>query len=116
MKGIKVKINDVNTGNTFEMVKFVVQIIAISKNLYLSQTELHALTFFVINGYSKVSKEKLLENKLLKTKNTVNNLVHSFKRNSIIVKTSYGYDINPSFKLGEVNDLDGVKIEMIVKK
>lgn len=115
MKGIKVKVDDVNVKNNFDMTKLVVKIISITKNLHLSETELHALTYFVVNGYSKITREHLVTNKLLKNKNAVNNLVHAFRKYGVIVKNTMGEEIQSDFNL-PMNDLDAVKLEMIIKK
>ena len=115
MKGIKIKINDIAAKNTFDMVKLVVKIITVSKDLSLSETELHALTYFVINGYSKISRENLIITKLLKTKNAVANLVHSFRKYGIIVKNSFGEELNGDFNL-PLSDVDVIKLEMLIKK
>ena len=80
MRGIKIQVNDIYTGSHFDMTKLLVKIIAITKNLSLSDTELHALTFFIVNGYSKITREELISSKILKNKNSVSNLVHSFRK------------------------------------
>lgn len=116
MNGVKVGIKDVKTGNSFELTKFVIRLIAISKSIYLSDTQLHALTYFAINGYSKLTRDSLVENKLLKTKNCVNNLVYFFKKNGIIIKTTYGNDLHSDFKVTFAENIDIVKIEMLVQK
>jgi|SRR6187402_65073 len=115
MKGIKIKIEDISVKNSFDMARLLVRILAITKGLSLSETELHALTYFVINGYSKVSREDLIVTKLLKNKNSVSNLVHSFRKYGIIVKNSFGEELNSDFNI-PLQDLDGIKVEMLIKK
>ena len=115
MKGLKVKIEDIVTNNSFDMARLLVRIIAITKGLFLSETELHALTYFTINGYSKVTRESLITTKLLKNKNSVANLVHSFRKYGIIVKNSFGEELNKDFTL-PLSDVDGIKVELLIKK
>lgn len=115
MKGIKVKIDDVSIKNSFDLTKLVVKIIAITKNLTLSETELHALTYFVIHGYSKMTREQLITTKILKNKNSVANLVHAFRKYGIVVKNNLGEEIHNDFNL-PLQDIDAVKLEMIIKK
>lgn len=115
MKGIKVKIDDVSTKNSFDLTKLVVKIVAITKNLSLSETELHALTYFVIHGYSKIVREELITTKILKNKNSVANLVHAFRKYGIVVKNNFGEEIHNDFNL-PLQDIDAVKLEMIIKK
>ena len=97
------------------MVRFIIRIITITKGVHLSETELYAITHFAINGYSKLSREQLIENKLLTTKFAVNNLIHKLKKNEFIVKTAYGDGLNPDYKLS-LNDIDIVKLEFLIKK
>lgn len=115
MRGIKVKIDDVSTKNSFDLTKLVVKIVAITKNLSLSETELHALTYFVIHGYSKIVREELITTKILKNKNSVANLVHAFRKYGIVVKNNFGEEIHNDFNL-PLQDIDAVKLEMIIKK
>jgi hypothetical protein len=115
MKGVKVKVDDVTVKNNFDMAKFVMKIIATSKNLYLSETELHALTYFVLNGYNAVTKEELISNKLLKNKGALNNLTYGFRKYGIIIKGTMGDVINQDFNI-PINDLDVIKMEILIKK
>lgn len=115
MKGIRIKISDIATNNSFDMVRMLVRIIAITKSLFLSETEIHALTYFVINGYSKITRESLITTKLLKNKNSVANLIHNFRKYGIIVKNSFGEELNKDFVI-PVNDIDGIKVELLIKK
>lgn len=115
MKGIKVKIDDIKTNNSFDLTKSVVKIIIITKNLTLSETELHALTYFIIHGYSKLTREQLITTKILKNKNSVANLVHAFRKYGIIVKNNFGEEIQSDFNL-PLGEIDAVKLEMIIKK
>lgn len=115
MKAVKISIEDLKVGNTFDMVRFIIRVITITKGLHLSETELYAITHFIINGYSKLSRRQLIENKLLTTEFAVNNLIHRLKKNQFIVKTAFGYDLNPDYKLS-LNDIDIVKLEFLIKK
>jgi len=115
VKGIKIKIEDIITKNSFDMTKLLVKIVALTKNLSLSETELHALTYFVINGYNKLSRESLINNKLLKTKQQMSNIATGFRKVGIIVKNAYGEELNSDFNI-DVKDIDIVKLELLIKK
>jgi len=115
MKGIRVKIDDINTKNSFDLTKLVIKLVSVTKNLTLSETELHALTYFVIHGYSKITREELITTKILKNKNSVANLVHAFRKYGIVVKNNFGEEISADFNL-PLQDIDAVKLEMIIKK
>lgn len=114
-KGIKINLGEINVNNSFEMTKLLVKILTITKSLFLSETELYALTYFVINGYSKVSRESLITSKLLKNKNSEANLIHSFRKYGLIVKNNFGEELNKDFQI-PLADVDGIKLEMLIKK
>jgi CII-binding regulator of phage lambda lysogenization HflD len=115
MKGALITINEIDLNNTFEMTKFVLRIITITKNLYLSETELQALTHFVIDGYSQVTKEQLVENKLFKAIKSVYNTISQLKKYGIIVKTNYGEKINDEYNI-KLSDIEKLKLEIILTK
>lgn len=115
MKGIEIVIDDIKLGNTFDMTMFVVKIIAFSKNLSLSKTEIQALSYLIINGLSKKSKEELVETKLLKTYNATANLISSFRKYGIIVKHPFGERFSPEFSFN-LEDFNFAKISLLVKK
>ena len=71
---------------TFDMVRFIIRVITITKGLHLSETELYAITHFIINGYSKVSRKTISEINYLQLEFAVNNLIHRLKKNQFIVK------------------------------
>jgi len=114
MKGIKIHIDDVKSGSSFEMTRLIVRILCLSKGLNLSETELYVLTFFIVNGYNLVSREKLIEQKLVKNKQCVANHISQFRKLGIIVKNAYGEYLNEDFNIP--SDCDVVKLEMLIKK
>lgn len=115
MKGIQINIKDFNVSDEFEMVKIVTNLLVITKKLSFSNTELFALTFFIVKGYNKVTKEELVSNKLLKTHNAVANLVSKFRKYGIIVKSIKGEELHSDFNFFQEN-LDVIKFDIIVKK
>ena len=112
MKGIKIKIEDKST-NSFEMTRVIMKLVSVTKHLSLSDTEIFALTYFVINGYNKVTKEELVSNKLFKTKNSVSNTISKFRKYGIIVKTNYGEEVSKDYNIG---NNDKIVFEYILSK
>lgn len=115
MKGIEIGINDIKVNNTFDMTVFAANIIAFSKKLTLSKTEIHALSHFIINGLSQKSKEDLVNNKLLSSKHATANLISSFRKYGIIVKHPFGEKLADDFCFN-VSDYEMLKISLILKK
>ena len=115
MSAIKIKVDDISMDNTFEMTKLILRVITITKNHYLSETELQALTYFVVNGYSKLTKDSLVENKLFKSMQAVYNTLTQLRKFGIIVKTNYGEKINDEYNI-KLKDIDLVCLELLIKK
>jgi hypothetical protein len=115
MKGIKIGIGNIKTNSSFDMIKLAIRIISITKGLSLSETELHALAHFAINGFTKVSREELINSKLLKNYNAEANLVSRFRKYGIIVKSHLREDLSSDYKIYNP-DLEAIKLEMLIKK
>lgn len=114
MQGISVKMKH-KAANSFDMVKLVVQFIATTKGLILSNTEVFALTYFVVNGYNKITREELITNKLLKSVNAVANLVSKFRKYGIIQKTVKGESLCEDFNIPS-KGIDGIMFNISILK
>lgn len=115
MNGIQVNIKDVKADNTFEIVRFTMRIISISNNLTLSDTELYALTLFVIEGLNESTKQELIDRKIIKSKYGVANLLSKFRKCGIITKESFIDVINKDYRI-PTKDVDGILIKILIKK
>lgn len=115
MKGIQVQIKDYKVANTFDMIKATLKFITLGKDLELSDTELYTLTYFVINGFNTITREDLITTKIIKTKNGVSNMVSKFRRMGILKKEHHKEIISPEYNL-PFKDIEGIKIELIIKK
>lgn len=115
MNGLLIKINDIKTSNSFDLTKLVVRIIAVSKEFKLSETELYTIAYFLQNGYTKLSKENLVTDKVFKNHQQVSNLMTSFRKKGILIKTATGEDLHTDFKINTKN-IDVIKLEILIKK
>lgn len=116
MTGIDVKIKSYKVPSEFDMVKVIVQFIAITKGLSLSDTEIYALTYFIINGLSKFSREQLVSNKLLKTDNATANLVSRFRKFGIVNKTNRGEELSADFNSIYTKGIDAIRFQVAIHK
>lgn len=115
MKGVKVKINDVRLDNDFDTTQFVLRLVSITKNIFLSETELCVLTYFVLNGFTKSVRDKIIEHKIVTSKVALNNLLYNLRKYGIIIKSEKGDSIHNDYNIPLVN-LDAVKIELLIKR
>ena len=114
MKGINVGMKS-KVDNSFDMLKLTIQLISVSKGFVLSDTQIFALTYFVMHGYNKVTREELLQNKLLKTKNALSNLISEFRKFGIIKKTTLSEEIISDFNIPS-EGIDAIKFDIIISK
>ena len=115
MKAIEVNINDIKVSNSVELTKLIVRYILLSKNFYLSETEIHALTHFIVKGFSSKTREELISFKLLKSRNVESNLISKFRKYGIIVKHNFGERLHSDFSFN-VDGIDGVFIKVKISK
>jgi hypothetical protein len=113
MNGIEIFAGKIKMSSEFEMVKTVAKFLTTSKNLVLSDTELYALTMFIIKGYNKVVKEELITIKLLKSSNAVANLLSRFRKFGILNKTVKGEELSEDYKFYSEN-LKAIKFGIIL--
>jgi len=117
MKGIKITIDDIKTTNNFEMTKLILKVIILSKNIYLSDTQLNVLCHFIIDGYTPLVKEDILNvYKYFKSKKQLDNCLSLFRRMGIIVKKNYGEEVNSDYSSIQTKNLDLVRLEIDIKK
>jgi len=115
MNGIEINIKDFKVPNDFDMVKVIAQLISVTKNITFSDTELFALTFFIMKGYTKITKEELVTNKLLKTHNAVANLISKFRKYGLLTRTLKGEELISDYNFYR-EGLQAIKFNIIVKK
>ena len=114
MNGIKIQIKDYKVANSFDMIKTTLKLISLCKNLILSDTELYALTYFVIHGLNKITKEDLITTKIIKSKNGVWNMLTKFRTMGIIKKENHKEVIAPEYLIPS-KDVDAIKIELLIR-
>ena len=81
------------------MTLLLLEIICLFKKIKLSRTEMQVLAHFMIEGYSTVSKEQILQGKLLNTKSSLANTLTAFRKQGIIVKEKFKEVLAPDFRI-----------------
>ena len=115
MNAIRVVPDKVTVSNTIDMTKLLVKYILLSISIKLSETDTHALTIFIVQGYSEFTKEKLIETRFLKNKSMLANLLTKLRNTGILVKGTMGEELSKDFNI-PVNGIDVVKFEILIKK
>ncbi len=66
----------VKTNSKIEFNRHIISIYCSLKGLKLSERESLILAWFMSEGYNKITKEKLIENSIVKNENNMSGIVH----------------------------------------
>lgn len=86
-------------GNKIELTHILLDFILILKKIRLSKTDKQVLVHFMIEGYSEISKEQIINDKLLHSRQALNNTLTSFRKQNIIVKEKFKEVLSPDFRI-----------------
>ena len=79
-----IKIPQVKVSSRQAIAEILIRYICILKEIKLSKTELYVLGFFLCEGYSQISKEKLLDTKVMKDRFALSNILSRFRKQGIL--------------------------------
>ena len=108
MAGIQINI-PYKTKNKLNMATLLVRLVAMLKNIQLSKNEVLILSHFVLEGYNQVTKQHIVEYKLLKSPQSVANIVSKFKKYGLIVKDGFQDKLHPDLTI-PVASVDRIKV------
>ena len=96
---VSLKIPSYKVGNKIEQTQILVEIICALKKIKLSRTEIQVLSHFMIEGYSEISKEQILQQKLLHSKSSLSNTLTDFRKSGILVKENFKEVLSSDFRI-----------------
>lgn len=103
----------VKTQNKIDQVKKAIKILAILNDIKISETESVILTEFILEGFNKVSRESILEHKLVKNYNNLANIISSLRGKGLIVKNGFKEDLSADLlSLRNCNDKLGLLLSL----
>lgn len=103
----------VKTQNKIDQIKKSVKIIAILNDIKLSETEVIIITQFILEGFNKVSREEILNQKIVKNYNNLANIISSLRAKGLIIKKQFKEELCDDFlKLKESHDKLGLLIQL----
>jgi len=109
MDGKKFSINKVFS-TVIERDKFYVSLILLSKGIRLSNTELLVLTTFFSSGYNKSTRDKIIENKLVKNSGNLGNILLTLRKNKLLVKNDHSEQLCEELFVPLAKDINIVNI------
>lgn len=92
------KIPSYKVGNKIELTQILLDFILTLKKIKLSKTEKQVLVHFMVEGYSEIAKEQIINDKLLHSRQALNNILTGFRKQNILVKEKFKEVLSPDFK------------------
>jgi len=93
------RISSYKTANKIELAQILLDFILILKKIKLSKTEKLVLSYFMVEGYSEISKEQVLTDKILHSQSSLANTLTVFRKQGILVKEKFKECLAPDFRI-----------------
>ena len=84
-----IRISPFKVASKQALAETLVKFVCILKEIKLSKTEVYVLGHFLCEGYNEITKEKLLQTKILKDKYALSNLLSIFRKHGILKKEGF---------------------------
>lgn len=88
----------IKTDGEINFYKEILRVHCISKSISLSERELYILAFFISEGYNRISKDKLIEAKVVKNENSMGNLLSKYRSLGFLKEIQFIEQLNPDIK------------------
>jgi len=92
-----IKIPSFKVERKLHAASIIVEFICSLKSISLSKTEICVLAHFMCEGYNEISREQVIDGKLLKNKNTLANMLTVFRKHGILKKDGYKEHLSVDF-------------------
>jgi len=110
--GYKIDVGSIKFNNNLDLLKYIIGVIAFSKGLNLSDTEITVIALFNIEGADNVKAKKIVDNKILSKNTSAGTLLSRLARKNIIVRTLKGRALHKDFILFKSADVIDLKIRL----
>lgn len=88
----------IKTYNKIDQIKRSVKIISILNNIKIGDTEAVVLTHFILEGFNKITREAIINQKIVKNTANLANIISSLRNKGIIIKEGFKEDLSKDFK------------------
>ena len=80
----------IKVSNKLEQLQKYIKIVAVSKDILLSNTEVILISHFMLEGYNDVSKQSILEQKVITSYNNLHNILNKLRGKAIVTGKQNG--------------------------
>lgn len=115
MKKIEGRQYRIETETNLDLAKLFIKITLLLKGIKLSNTEELIIAYFLSNGYNKVTREKIVEAKLVKNAQSLSNTISRFRKIGLIIQDGAYEKMCKEFD-GLIDGFVGLKIILQRKK
>lgn len=88
----------IKTDGEVNFYKTVITLHCLVKGVSLSDRELYILAFFISEGYNRISKDKLIDSKVVKNENSMGNLLSKFRSLGFLKEINFIEQLNPEIQ------------------
>ena len=87
----------IKTSNKIDQIKKSVKIISILNNVKIGDTEAIVLTHFILEGFNKITREAIINQKIVKNTANLANVITSLRNKGIIIKSGFKEDLSKDY-------------------
>lgn len=87
----------IRVSNKIDQIKRSVKIFSILNNIKIGDTEAIVLTHFILEGFNKVTREAIINQKIVKNTANLANIVSSLRNKGIIIKDGFREELSKDF-------------------
>jgi len=89
----------IKVSNKLEQLQKYIKIVAVSKDILLSNTEVILISHFMLEGYNDVSKQSILEQKVITSYNNLHNILNKLRGKGILQRSVTGEHLCKEFSI-----------------
>lgn len=85
------------TSNKLEQLQKYIRLVAVTKNILLSNTEVILISHFMLEGYNDVSKQVILQQKVITSYNNLHNILNKLRGKGVLIRDINGEQLCKEF-------------------
>lgn len=111
--GYKIDIGSIKFNNNLDLLKFIIKLIASTKGIKLSDTEITVIALFNNEGADNVKAKKIIEHKILNKLTSAGTLLSRLAKRGIIIRTLKGRALHADFNLFKSADIVDLNVRLV---
>lgn len=110
--GYNIDVGSIKFNNNLDLLKFIIKMIAATKDIKLSDTEITVIALFNMEGADNIKAKKIVEHKILNKLTSAGTLLSRLAKREIIIRTLRGRALHSDFTLFKNADIIDLNIRL----